>query len=231
MSDDRLENLAEQYAEGDIEPDEFQEKLDRLEESDDGDETDDGREWTPGQLLDMDEQTARSELSPEQFERWHKLHDLNDDAEQTKFEWQQESKRVQELTVNADMQQLGTEVDLFGNDVLVHIDSGNREFRRAADRLEDAETDLDDRAEVDALPEEQQEEIARALQDMLDAVLVEWNGQRWSDLSDAERGAVLDQCREKWGVNGLMLAWVRIAKAANEDREETEELIESFRST
>lgn len=187
-------------------------------------------EWTPGQLMQMDESEARSTLTVDEFDRWEKLTELNEDAEETKFEWQEQSKQVQEVTVNADMEQLGTSLDLFGNSVLVHIDPSDRQFRQAMSGLEDYQDDFDHESEVVELDEETQEEIANRLQAMLDAVLVKWNGTRWSNIPDGKRAAVLAQCRDKWGVDGLMLGWINIGQAVNEEREDIEETIKSFRS-
>jgi len=186
-------------------------------------------EYTPRELREMSDEEAKQTLTVAQYERREKLLDLLEQADENQERLAEQDQQVQEITVDADMEQLGTEVDLFGNDVLVHIDSGNRQFRQAANALESVD-EFDDESEVVDLDDETRETIANRLQDMLDAVLVRWDGTRWSEISEPKRGAVLDQCRTEWGVDGLMLAWFKIGEAVTEERQEVEELIDSFRS-
>lgn len=188
-----------------------------------------GREYAVHELLDMDEQTARESLTVNQYERWEKLTDLHEEAEQTKAEWDQQAETVEELTVHADPEQLGTAVDVFGNDLLVHIDSEDSDFRAAAERLEDIQTETPDDESANIDPE-RVDAAADALTAMLDTVIVRWNGHNWRGLTDDRRAAILDDAREKWGADGLLLAWMDIGAAVAEDREERVDVIEKFRN-
>lgn len=180
------------------------------------------------ELRQMDEETARNTLTVAEYERWEQLHELMDGAAETRERWAEEDELVADLTVHADMEQLGTEVDLFGNDVLVHIDSEDREFRAATDRVDSIIGDTDPE-EIDELDDEATAKAADALVEMLDTVLVRWNGHEWGALDDDTRASVLQSARAKWGVDGLLLAWFDIAAAVREDREERVEAVDSFR--
>lgn len=189
----------------------------------------DAPEYTPGQLLGMDEKTARTTLTVAQFERWEKVNDLHAEAAETKQEWAAEDEQVTDLTVHADPEQLGTEVDLFGNDVLVHVDSESEEFRAVAEEVDAQFGDRDIDA-VENFDAADRDAIAEGFQEMLDIVLVRWNGHEWAELRPAEREYIREQWREKWGVDGLLKGWIDIAVAVNEAREEQLDVIESFRS-
>ena len=184
-------------------------------------------EYTPRELREMDDDEARQTLTVEQYERRESLLELMEEADETRERIDEQNERVEELVVHADKEQLGTEVDVFGNDLLVHVDSDNDEFREAAERLEALEPD--DETEIDTLDDDLREDMAEQLTTMLDAILVRWNGAEWSDLPADARAGVLADAREKWGLDGLMLAWADIAAAVNEDREERVGVVDSFR--
>lgn len=188
----------------------------------------DDREFTNGELLAMDDEEARATLTVDQYRRWEKLTDLHADAEQTRDEWDDEREQVTELTVHADPEALGTRVELYGNDLLVRVDPEDDDFRDAATRLDDkfGDRDMD---EVDDFDDGVQAAVGDALLDMLDAILLRWNGHDWADIADADRGAVLADCRDKWGIDGLLKAWVDIAAAVQEDREGKLDVIDNFR--
>ena len=194
----------------------------------------DDRDRIPAhELRRMDEETARSTLTVNQYERWEKLNDLHAEAAETKEQWADEAERVAEITVSADMEQLGTEVDVFGNDLLVYVDSDDEEVQAIGEDLERIQAKHDDvpAEEIETIPAEDREEMARVLCRLLDAILVRWDGVEWADLPEWKRETVLEDARDGWDLDGLLLAWVDIAVAINEDREETMDVIESFRSS
>lgn len=179
------------------------------------------------ELRQMDEQTARQTLTVAEYGRWEKLNDLHDQAEATREQWADEAETVADLTVHADVDDLGTEVDVYGNDLLVHVDPEDDDLTDAAGTLDDA-FDEDELDTPDELADDRKQLVVENLQTMLDAVIVRWNGTDWDDLGESTRRGVLDDAREKWGVDGLMLAWVDIAAAVHEDREEKVSAIDSF---
>jgi hypothetical protein len=181
------------------------------------------------ELRRMSEEEARNQLTVDEYERWEKLTDLKDGYDETKDRWDDEDETVAALTVHADADALGTDVELYGNDALVHVDSESEAFRDAADRLEGAlgDTDPDD---IDALDDADTDAAADALLDMLDAVLIRWNGTEWDELSQGQRQTALQQMRSKWGLDALLMAWFDIAAAVAEDRQDRVDVIESFRS-
>ena len=180
------------------------------------------------ELRQMDEATARNTLPIAEFERWQQLHELMDGAAETRERWADEDATVAELTVHADMDALGTTVDLYGNDVLVHVDSGDEDLRAAAGRLEDHLGDDGD--DIESIDDETARAVGDALKDMLDAVLVRWNGVEWAELSHGKRATILNDAHSKWGLEALLLAWFDITDAVGSDVEERTSVIENFRN-
>jgi hypothetical protein len=188
----------------------------------------DGPEYSAGQLRRMDRETAADTLTKRQWDRWEKLNALHDDAEAQREQWAAESDEVVDLTVHADPDDLGTEVDIYGNDVVVHVTEDDDTFRAAAEDLE-AEFGDDDR-DVSELDASDAERIAECLLTMLDCALVRWNGTPWETLGQAQRDRVLADARQKWGLEGLLYAWVDVAEAIQAEREQRVDVIESFRN-
>lgn len=186
-------------------------------------------EFTPGQLRRMDDDEARRELTVEQYERREKIIALHEGADEQEREWADEDRRVEELTVHADPDQLGTPVDVYGNDLLVKVNPEDEGFREAATYLEDQYGDVGVEEAVD-LDEAATEDIAARMLQMLDACLLRWNGTDWSDLPEDTRRDTLDAAYGKWGLDGLMAGWADIVVAINEEREEQLDVIESFRN-
>ena len=189
-----------------------------------------GVEYNPHDLLRMDEQEARSTLTVDQYERWEQIQELHDQADETQDEWEEEAEAVADVTVVADMEALGTRVDVFGNDLLVHADPEDPDFRQAAEHLDDEFSDVtgDDVAGEDIDPE-RADDLAEHLLTMLDTVLVKWDETEWDDLTEAQCESILDETREAWGLSGLFRAWGEIAVAIREDQEEVKDRMNKFR--
>jgi len=175
------------------------------------------------ELREMDENEARSTLTVNEFERWEELQELLEGAEETREKWRNEDEQVVDLTVNADMEQIGTRVDLYGNDVLVDVDPTDRHLRNELNALE-REFDADD--EIDDLDQEEIDNLARTAQDILSTIIVKWGDKR---LSDDEKEAVLNEAREKWGIRALVMAVAGAVEATVEEQDERTEAIDSFR--
>jgi len=190
------------------------------------------REWTNHELVEMDRDTAERTLTKVQYDRWEKLQELHDQAEANRQQWADQDAEVEEITVSADMETLGTEVDIFDNQLLVHVDPENRGFQQASQRLESIR---DEYADVDAedmdtdIPAEDRDELRDALTEMLDHAIMRWDGTEWNRLDDATRESVLADAVERWGLVGLLYAWLDIAEAIERDRHDRMETIESFR--
>jgi len=200
--------------------------------------TDSESEYSAFDLKAMDEDEARQTLTVAQFERWEDIQDLYDRAAKTEAEWQDEAATVADVTVSADMDDLGTRVEIFGNDLLVYADLEHPEFRQATERLDDEFGDLsvedpDADADTDAfggVDGDRLEALADHLMGMLDTVLVRWDGTAWDDLPAEQQQAILQQAREAWGVTGLLRAWGEIAVAIREDYDQLEATMQSFRN-
>lgn len=186
-------------------------------------------EFTPGQLRRMDDDEARRELTVEQYERREKIIDLHEGADEQQREWAAEDRRVEELTVHADPDQLGTPVDVYGNDLLVKVNPDNDEFLDAAKHLDSEYGDMGVE-EVLESGGSMMEDVADDMLQMLDASLLRWNGHDWEDLPEDTRAGVLADAYEKWGLDGLDNAWKMISVKVNEEREEQLDVVESFRN-
>lgn len=180
------------------------------------------------ELRQMDRQTAERELNKLEFDRWESLHDHLEQAEEAREAWSEHDDTVAGVTVSADMDDLGTEVELYGNTLLVHVDSGNSELERHIDAADDVLGDTDPDA-VESLSDSDVSELSGHLQSALDEVIVRWDGVEWDALGDDKRAAILATAAEKWGVDGLLMAWFDIVGAIAEAREEKVSAIESFR--
>jgi hypothetical protein len=183
--------------------------------------------YSVSELRAMDEQTARQTLTVDQYERWDSLQDLYDQAEANRDRFAREDEQVHGLTVHADPEALGTDVQLYGNDLLVHLDSDDPTFRAVHDEYQDLVGDVDD-ADLDAL-KENREAVANAIIELFDCLLVRWNGTDWERLSPEQRRGVLADAREAWGFDALVLGWGEVMAAIRETREQQAEAVESFR--
>ncbi len=186
-------------------------------------------EYSAVDLRRMDKETARNTLTVTEYERWEKIQQLDDEAEETREQWADEEDTVAEITVHADMEQLGTELDLYGNDVLVHVDSQNTALEDHADAVDDILGDVDPE-DVDSLTQSDLDDVLGHLLDMLDIALVRWNGTEWADLPEDARADTLARIGESWGVEAVLMAWFDIAEAMHAEREEKVSAIESFRN-
>jgi len=197
----------------------------------------DDSEYSAFDLRDMEEETAWDELSREESEQWEKIQELYDGVEETEQQFEREAEAVADVTVSADMTDLGTEVSVFGNDLLVYADLESPEFRDATERLESEfgditveNPDAEDEAAFGDVADERLDDMAAHLVEMLDTVLVRWDGTEWDSLSDGQRETILQQARASWGITGLLKAWGEITLAIREDYDELEARVESFRS-
>jgi len=184
---------------------------------------------TNTELRRMDETEAKHNLTVAEYERWESLNDHLDRADEAREQWEEDDAATVDITVKADMSDLATEVELYGNDVLVHMESDNSAIEDHIGAVDDilGDRDVDETA---TLTDDEKETAEGHMLDVLDEILVQWNGTRWADLSEAQRGGVLADIGREWGVDALLNAWLDIAVAVAEDREEKVSTIESFRS-
>lgn len=192
--------------------------------------TDSGPDYTRRELREMDEQTARNTLTVAEYERWERIQDLYEQREDTLDEWDSQEQTVADVTVHADAETLGTEIELYGNELLVRVRPDSRRLQQVRGRLDDNDIDLDnpDAEDVADIDEETQEAIADALTSLLDAILVRWNGTKWRDLSPEQREAILADARQAWGLDGLLFGVVQVIRAVHEDQNRRVEDVKSF---
>ena len=194
-------------------------------------ETDDGRRSIT-ELRRMDREQARATLSVPEFERWEALQERFDAAEETRAEWEAADDLATEITVHADREKLGTEVDVFGNDVLVRVDPESPGLR---DRVEATEARFgDDDVGIEELDEEAAADLREKMVGIYEEIVVEWNGHDFTDdgdLTEAARRQVFADAAEKWGIRGLFMGLADIIAAVRDDQETRLEAVDSFRGS
>ena len=188
-----------------------------------------------------DREEAYRRLSGPDFERWEKLQELEAAAEQNKRQMQEDAAVATDAIVRADVSDLATEVNVFGNALLCYYDPESQQVREAAERVgevcgvdADEPGDLEG-ASVDDVDDSDIPAIKGALVDLITAALVEWNGERWTDMTRDKQATietVIKQSPENggWGVAGLMDAFVEIYVTVEDNRNERLERIEKFRN-
>jgi len=186
-------------------------------------------EYSTFDLRQMDREEAERTLTKLEFDRWEKLTELRENAQETRERFAQEDEQVTGLVVNANMEDLGTAVTLYDNDLLVRANPDDPALRKAAEGLE-RELDGNETTEVPELDDETREQVADAALDMIDALLVRWGDNDWADLPAGVREATLDSARTEWGIDGLMAGLMDILQAIHEDQEERADVVESFRN-
>lgn len=189
--------------------------------------TDSGR--TMAELRAMDEATAKTELSFQEYQTWESLNDKLDEHEATVKEFEDAEEATTDAIVFADRSDLATDVSIMGNSVAVYYDPSDDSIRDPAERLQER-FDIDDADGLDAddVPEEEIEFVETALVDLICAAIIEWDGTHWDDLSPADTDAIRRGIGD-WGLAAMMDAWVEIQVAVEENRDARLERVEKFR--
>jgi hypothetical protein len=188
-------------------------------------------DYTLTELRNMDEATAKTELSYQQFQTWESLNDKLDEHEDRVAEWQDADADVTDTIVFADRSDLATDVNIMGNDLAVYYGPTDDDIRDAAEALQERfDIDTDDELTVEDVPDGAVEFVEARLADLITAAVVEWNGTHWNDLGVEARDDIHERIREKWGTAALMDAWVEIQVSVEDNRNERLERIEKFRN-
>jgi len=185
------------------------------------------------ELREMDEETARNTLTVAEYERRERICNAYEQAEQTREERDEQERRVQDIVVRADTDALVTEVDIFGNEVGGRINPEDDALRELAARMDDEYGDIDPgdigEESIDGVDDAAVEEIVADLIDLLDIIIVRWNGTAWDDLDAEHRRAILHDAREAWGLDGFFVALLELVEAIEADQEERFEVVDGFR--
>lgn len=190
--------------------------------------TDSGR--TMAELRAMDEATAKTELSFQEFQTWESLNERLDEHEQTKQDWEDIDEATTDAIVFSDRSDLAADVSVMGNDLSVYYGPEDSDIRDPAQRLQER-FDIDDAdgLDVDDVPDEDIEFVADCLIDLIEAAVVDWNGTHYDELSPQDLAFIRDGIRD-WGLAAMMDAWVEIQVSVEENRNERLERIQKFRS-
>jgi len=193
------------------------------------------------ELRRMDEQTARSTLTVNQYERWEALTDLHERADEQREEWAEDARVATDTLVFADAGDLAADVSVFGNDLAVYYAADDPRIRDAAERLADVfgiDADADpeelDDVTTDDVAEEDLHDAKAVLADLILVAVVDWNGDALDDLPPAAeeqiRTTITSDPPTGWGLAGLMDAWTVIQTAVEECRDERLERVRKFRN-
>jgi hypothetical protein len=185
------------------------------------------------ELREMDDETARNTLTVAEYERRERIINAYEQAEATREERTEQERRVQDIVVHADTDALVTEVDIFGNDVGGRINPEDDALRELAVTMEEEYGDIDPERigeeSIEGVDDAAVEEIVADLIDLLDIIIVRWNGTAWADLDAAHRRAILEDAREAWGLDGFFVALLELVEAIEADQEERFEVVDGFR--
>jgi len=195
------------------------------------------------ELRRMDETTARSELTVNEYERWESVNKHLDDAEEVRQEWADNEREATDILVNSDPAYLASDIEVWGNELSVYYGPEDTRLREAVEGLGDSVgvdlESIDDMADdelpsADEIDDDAIEATKDALVEMISVALVEINGHRWTDLTVGERETTLSQIRQSrphgWGLAGLMDAWTEIQVAVESNRDDRLERVRKFRN-
>lgn len=188
-----------------------------------------------------DREVAYRKLSGPDFERWEKLKELERNAEENKRQMQEDAAVATDVIVRADVSDLGTEVEVFGNTLSCYYDPESQQIRDAAEQVgEVCGVDADDPgdlegASVDDVADDDIPAIKSALVDLITAAIVEWRGTPWDSLEDDTKTEIRETIKRPpeaggWGVAGLMDAFVEIYVTVEDNRNDRLERIQKFRN-
>ena len=180
-------------------------------------------------LRDMDRAEADQRLDDADLARWKDVQELTNAADERAEQFAENEQTVHSVVVDADLSDLGTDVDLFGNTLTVYLDSDDDRLHDAVERLEDEFGDVS-QDDLGTLDKSDRTAIGNALEDILLSAIVAWDGQAFDDLPADEPLAIVQTAREKWGLTATFEAVMRIIDACNEAQEERFEAIDSFRT-
>jgi len=185
-------------------------------------------DYSPFELRDMDEETARNTLTVAEFERWESVQDLSERADERAAEFEDGDATVMGVVVEADMSELGAELELYGNDLLVYLDPDDKRVREVARTLEDEFGGLspDDAEELDAADEDR---LVELLTEFVRLSIMEWNGEDFGDLPEASQKRIAANAADQWGTVGLLVGMLKIAEACDEAQDEWLGAVDQFR--
>jgi len=202
---------------------------------------DDGRDRIPAHELRRMDDSRAQHLPHYEYERWEKLTELHDRADEQRAEWQEDARIATDTLVFADASDLSASVSVFGNDLAVYYAPDDPRIRDAAERLADvfgidADADPEELENVttDDVAEEDLHDAKTVLADLVLVAVVEWNGDALDDLPPAAdeqiRTTITSDPPTGWGLAGLMDAWTVIQTAVEEQRDERLERVRKFRN-
>jgi hypothetical protein len=188
-------------------------------------DTTEGEDYTPEQLLRMDEEEARMWLSEEDQERRAKLRELYEGAEKQREEWQEQEQTTVETLIEADMGELTTELDLYGNEVEVLLNL-DRDQRQLIERIQTKYEGADDIQELD---EAEIRRLESMLAEFFEVVIHSFNGEKLDDLGKTQAVELTEAVVEEWGTRASIYAMIEIIETINEQDEQTMERVQKFR--
>lgn len=187
-------------------------------------QADGGGEVPFSELREMTREEAEERLDEHDLERWEAYHELRASKEETEERFKEDDALAIDTLVQADMGELTTDLDLYGNEVSVVVELNQQQqslLRNVEREYEDIDLEDPDDDAIDAVRDVMERFIA--------AVLVKFNGVEVRELEEPKRLALAAECVDKWGLRGTFHAVVQIVEATREMDEDRVGSIESFR--
>jgi len=191
------------------------------------------------ELLGMDEQTAKRELSYAEFQTWQSANDHHGRYQERKREWRENDIAATHTLIKTEVIDLATEVTLWGNEVYVYYDPEDSRLRNAIDDLGDSlGVDMDSVDDIEASADEVTPEdmaaVKSALAEFLTVSFVQFEGQLWADIDAETQEQIREQIQQPypdgWGLAGLMDAVTEVINAVESNRNARLERVQKFRN-
>jgi len=174
-------------------------------------------------IRELGVEEANKQLSDSEFRRWQELRkeSLQKEAEEKTGEIEERNAEAIDTMVRADMSELTTEIELYGNEVevLTNLDRKERLLLRELDSMGDQEDNPEEWSE------EKIEEFENKTSELFAQIFHTFN----KISVDGEKETLAKKCVDKWGTLGSLNAIRKIYMKTMQEQREKAEKVEKFR--
>ena len=172
------------------------------------------------ELREMDAEEANSELGADEFERWQKLQDLQDDADENRLEREEENSEALDILINKDDEEIAKEIEHQGNKIK-YILNMDREQENIYSKMTDLER-------KEGPSQGDREKYKNLLIDFFAEIVVEFNGKKIKN-TDFSGKELAKQCYKKWGRLPFQNLIEEVLIGFYEEKKEKMDTVEKFR--